>query len=775
MTYLLALHLLMAVLCVALAPHLGSRTFAVAALAPGTGFVWLLTQAPDVVSGQQVRAELPWAAALQLAVPLRLDTLALLLALLVTGVGAVVLAYSVRYFAERDHGIGRTAAVMVLFAGSMLALVLADHLLALYVAWELTTVCSFLLIGDDGRSAQARRAAMRALMVTTGTGFAMLFGLVLLGEQAGSYRISTILDDPPQGGVTATAITLILVGVLGKSAQVPLHPWLPAAMVAATPVSAYLHAAAMVKAGLYLVARLAPAFADVVTWKPVLLTAGVATMLLGGWRALAQTDLKRLLAFGTIAQLGFILVLLAAGTRTAALAGAAMLLAHGLFKSTLFLVVGVIDHEAGTRDLRELSGVRRRAPALAVLAVLACASMAGLPPTLGYLGKEAALTAFVAPAPGGLWVLAGLTVGSVLTIAYTLRFLWGAFADRPGVAVRMQRAPMSSVVPTAAVALAGVAAGCYPHGVDVLASGYASAYPAVGGSYHLSLWHGLTTPLLLSLLTLTAGTALHLARGPLAAARGRIPATPAAQTGQDRAAAILVTGARRFTGLTQVGSLPTYLVVILAAVAAGPGMMLLLRVGVPTDVRLWDTPSQAVVVAGLTAAVVGAVAARRRLTAVILVSAAGYLVAALFVIHGAPDLALTQVLVETLTLLLFVLVLRRMPRGMRVAPAPLRALGVVVSGIVGVFATLVTLAVGARHAPSRSAQGYFRRAPEAGGTDVVSVILSKFRALDTLGEVTVLALAATGVASLVLVSGRMGRPPRPGDPQPAPDQAEAQP
>ncbi|GAB3344726.1 hydrogen gas-evolving membrane-bound hydrogenase subunit E [Modestobacter lapidis] len=774
MIALLLAHLVLAAVAAALSTRLGSRALAVGALAPAISFAWLAAAAPDVLAGQPRRAAWTWADTLGLEVPLLLDGLSLLLGLVVTGVGALVLLYGVHYFAGREHGMARTSAVLVLFAGAMLGLVLADNVLALYVAWELTTVCSFLLIGDEGRDGAHRSAALRALLVTTGAGFALLLGLLLLGDAAGTYRLSAIVAAPPEGAQAATAVVLVLVGALAKSAQVPFHPWLPAAMVAPTPVSAYLHAAAMVKAGLYLVARLAPAFAEVLPWRPIVLAVGVATMVLGGWRALAQTDLKRLLAYGTIAQLGFLLVLLGAGTRTAALAGATMLLAHAAFKATLFLVVGIIDHEAGTRDLRELNGVARRAPGLAAVAVLACLSMAGLPPTLGYLGKEAAFEAFLEPGTGHRWVLAGIVAGSVLTVAYTLRFLWGAFADRPGVEQRLEhRPPPGFLAPAAVLGGAGLLGGLLPPVVDALAGGHADAYP-LEHSYHLALWHGFSPPLFLSLFTLAAGAALHLGRDRVAAARSALPAGPSAEGSEDRLARGVLAAAGALTRRTQIGSLPGYLVVVLLVVCVGPGGVLLVQVGLPARFRAWDTPGQAIVGAVVVAAVVGVVLIHRRITAVLVLSAVGYLVGLLFLVHGDPDLALTQVLVETLTLLVFVLVIRRMPPEVRRPPEVLRGARAGVALLVGALATLATLTISARHVPSRSIEGYFSKAPEAGGPNVTNVIITEFRALDTVGEVTVLAIASTGVASLVLVTSRLRGTPRGGHRQPAAARQEAE-
>lgn len=760
MTYLLGLHLVAAVVCAALSPRLGSRVFLVGAIAPAASFAWLCLQIGSVLGGDELHASIPWADSLGLRVPLRLDGLGLLLGLLVTGIGTVVMVYSVGYFTRRGPDITRHSPLLVFFAGSMLALVLADHLIGMYVAWELTTVCSFLLIGNGGREPEARAAAFRALLVTTGAGFAMLLGLILLGAEAGSYRISTLLVQPPHGTTSSIATALVLVGALAKSAQMPFQAWLPAAMVAATPVSAYLHAAAMVKAGVYLVARLSPAFAESMPWHEVVLATGLITMIVGGWRAMNQTDLKRLLAFGTIAQLGFLLVLLGAGTHTAALAGATLLVAHALFKSALFLVVGALEHRTGTRDIRELSGVSHRAPGLTVVAVLAGVSMAGLPPTIGYLGKEAALQAFLEPgAPAGAWVLAGIVVGSAFTLAYTLRFLWGAFGGRSRAKEGGPHRAAALAAPIAIVALPGIVLSLLPGSVGQLAGGYASAYPPHGSSYHLALWHGLTPALQLSMLSLILGAALHLTRDRTTALRKLTGIGPSAQAIEDGVANGVTAMAHRVTSLTQVGSLPTYLLVMLVVVSVVPITVLASGVDIPTDVRWWDTPWQAVLAIGISAVVGGAVATRHRLSAVLLVSASGYLVAGLFVIHGASGLALVQVLVETLTLLLFVVVLRRMGPHVRLSMVPrLNAQAAVAAGA-GLLAAGATLATGARHHPPRALKGYFHEAPHVGGPNVVNVIITEFRALDTLGEVAVLVVAATGIASLVLVSGRLGQAP----------------
>lgn len=374
------------------------NTFYGLAAVPAGSFVWLLLQRDAVYQGAYGQASaappftgsavteiLPWIPELKIELAFRMDPLAWIMSLLVLGVGALVLVYCARYFKNKDSNLGGFGAQLLAFAGAMFGLVTADDLLLMFIFWELTTVLSYLLIGYARTRLSARRSALQALMVTTAGGLAMLVGLIILGSSAGTYRISAILEQAPglttgpAAGAVGAAVVLILIGAVTKSALIPFHFWLPGAMAAPTPVSAYLHAAAMVKAGVYLVARLAPGFAETAYWLPMVLGLGLATMLVGGYRALRQTDIKLILAYGTVSQLGFLTMVVGLGKPDAALAGLALLLAHGLFKATLFLVVGIIDHQSGTRDLRKLSGVYKSSRALAVVAAIGAASMAGIP------------------------------------------------------------------------------------------------------------------------------------------------------------------------------------------------------------------------------------------------------------------------------------------------------------------------------------------------------------------------------------------------------------
>ncbi|WP_229401188.1 Na+/H+ antiporter subunit A [Micromonospora okii] len=770
MLVLLILHLVAALVAPLLVRWWGPRACYPLALAPAAAFGWAVARAPAVRDGGALVETYPWVPQLRLELAFRLTTLSWLLTLLVGGVGALVLVYCARYFAAGAVGLAQFAAVLVAFAGAMLGLVLADDLLLLYVFWELTTIFSYLLIGHSAQRRASRWAATQALTVTTLGGLAMLVGFLMLGRHAGGYRWSVIAADLPHGGYLVTAVLLVLAGALAKSAILPFSSWLPQAMAAPTPVSAYLHAAAMVKAGVYLLGLLAPALATVGPWRPVVVTAGLLTLLAGGWAALRQVDLKLLLAYGTMSQLGLLAVVLGAGTAQAALAGTVMLLAHALFKAALFLVVGAIDHSTGTRDLRLLSGLGRRAPLLTAVAVLAAASMAGLPPLVGFVAKEAVLAAFT----DHPLVLAGLVAGTALTVAYSARFVWGAFVRRPHVEpTEPAPIPAAMLGPPALLAAAGLALGLLAGPLGGLLRPYAELFGPVHEK--LALWHGPTAALGLSALAIGGGAALFALRGPLAPVLARVRAPVSGARGYEGLTRALDRLAIEVTSVTQRGSLPQYLGTILVVLVVVPGGAMLTAGPWRRPVALWDTPLQLMVGLITAAAALLAVGARRRLTAMLLVGVTGYGTAMIFVLHGAPDLALTQFLVETATIAVFVLVLRRLPERFSVRPLRRarwvrRSTGVAV-GVV--LAGLGLVAAGARTAPPVSldfpalavAQGY--------GRNVVNVTLVDIRAWDTMGELSVLVATATGVASLVFQRSRTGpRPRRPRRPERPPRRPE---
>ncbi len=715
-----------------------------------------------------VEQTVEWAPAIGLEITLRIDALSVLMSLLVSGIGALVLFYYACYAKRGDKNVARNSSLLVTFAGAMLGLVLVDDIFSLYLFWELTTVCSFLLVGGDGTTRRSRRSATQALLVTAAGGLSMLLGLILLAVASGTGRVSEIVADPPPGSLlVSVAVILVLAGAFTKSAQFPFHFWLPAAMVAPTPVSAYLHAAAMVKAGVYLVARFAPGFHQLPAWWIPVVVLGLWTMILGAVRALRQNDLKTLLAFGTVSQLGFLMVLVGSGGFVSALAGATLILAHGLFKSTLFLVTGVIDKQVGTRDVRHLSGLGRRWPFLAGVATLALASMAGVPPLLGFVGKEAALEAFLHGGPlgptAGRIVLVGLALGSALTVAYSLRFLVGAFGTRPGVGPLRVDAPSALfVAPVVIPAVASLVLGLVPAWVELFAGKYAEAYPSEGVRYHLALWHGVNVPLLLSVLILAAGYLVYRATWIVRRFAGRLPRAMQAEPSYLAIVGALDRLARWLTGRLQVGSLPVYLGVIVVTVSVVPTLGLLGGLGGPTELRFADSWVQPVLVVVLLVAAGAVVLARRRLTAVLLTGLVGYSIGALFVVEGGVDLALAQFLVESLTLVVFVFVLRRFPSSFgkdRPRPGRVRWVKGAVAALGGtVVAVLAVLVSGSRSGLPQTSHEYIARAePEAGATNVVNSIIVDFRAFDTLGEVTVLAVAAIGAASLILAAHRQPR------------------
>ncbi|MFD1825364.1 Na+/H+ antiporter subunit A [Mumia zhuanghuii] len=772
MLFLLLAHLVAAAAAPALVRTFDRHAFLLLALVPGASFVWLLLQGPEVTGpdARTLTETYEWVPTIGLEIGLRLDTLSWTLALLVTGVGALVLFYCTWYFRSYDPALWRFSGAFTAFAGSMLGLVLSRDALLLYVFWELTTVFSYILVGHNPERVANRRAAMTALIVTTFGGLAMLVGLIMLGQDAGSYRIDAIMALSPTGAATATAIALVLIGALSKSALVPFHFWLPGAMAAPTPVSAYLHAAAMVKAGVFLVAVMAPAFADAALWRPTLLVLGVLTMIVGGLRALGQHDVKLLLAYGTVSQLGFLVAVVGLGTRAAALAGVAMVVAHALFKAALFMVVGIVDHSAHTRDLRKLSRLRPAMPWLFGFTVLAAASMAGIPPMLGFVAKESVYGAFVdvvstgdgtgiGPVAGSL-VLAGLVFGSLLTMAYTLRFVWGVFGDKPGVdqPANLVPVPAGFATPTALLASASLVLAFFGSGLTKLWAGYDHQFPEGDHHAELALWHGFSPALGLSVVAVLGGIALFTWQQR----RALVPAAPWMPSAERAYEGIMRNTDRlavEVTGRTQRGSLPFYLGSILVVVLLIPGTALVLNRTWTEDVVWFDSAAQAVVAILLGVAAVLTVRSRRRLKAVLLAGVAGYCTAMLFLLHGAPDLALTQVLVETVTLVVFVLVLRRMAPYFSDRPLTrARWIRVGIGALSGTFASAIALATAGVRIGDPISVAFAESAVEyGGGHNIVNVTLVDIRAWDTMGELSVLVVAATGVASLIfLITGRGG-------------------
>ncbi|WP_261624568.1 Na+/H+ antiporter subunit A [Nesterenkonia marinintestina] len=766
--------------------RLGRPTFFVLAGVNLAAMIYVaVTYLPSVLSADQgagvgdprgpPSAVYEWLPEFGVSFAFRLDALSMVMSMLILGVGALVMLYCARYFAASERAAGPFAAQLFAFGAAMFGIVISDDIIMMFIFWEITTVLSFLLIGYSAHRIFARRSATQALIVTKLGGLTMLVGLLWVGELAGSNRLSDIMAAGPElsGTQVDLAVILVLVGALSKSALVPFHFWLPAAMAAPTPVSAYLHAAAMVKAGVYLVARFAPGFHETSFWLPIVLGFGLATMLVGAYRALRQTDIKLVLAYGTVSQLGFLVMINGLGTENAALAGIAMLLAHGLFKAALFMVVGIIDHESGVRDLRVLSGLGRTQRPLLWISVISAASMAGLPPLFGFVAKEVVFESFFEAAEtdgGWFWVvMVGVVVASVLTFAYSARFLWGTFAtkrDDEGAVLEDTRfhGPVDLVflAAPAVLTLATVVFAFWPAPIEAMISPYTDLFGPIepGASItYLALWHGFTIVLGLSALTWVLGALMFVGRRGIAAAQERVPALVDAERSYRASIRGIDAFSQALTSRTQSGSLGHYLFIILAVATVLPLVAVIyVKGGIPTP-DAWiiaEEPLQVVLGVIVVAGGIGAVLAPKRFMAVLMVGLCGYGIAGLLGLQGAPDLALTLLLVESIILVVFVLALRTLPAGIwtRSRTSSKLSRAVLAVGFALAMMGLAALSVSARSERPVSEEYPWMSLDIGHGANIVNVTLVDIRVWDTFGEVTVIAAAATGVASLIFVKRR---------------------
>jgi multicomponent Na+:H+ antiporter subunit A len=703
-----------------------------------------------------------WIAGLGLRFDLALDGFATMMVLIISLLGVIVLWYSIEYFSDHVAYV-RFVGVFVIFAGAMTGLVMSADLFTMFVFWELTSVCSFLLIGLNDESAAARSSALRALLVTGAGGLCLLAGVILFQVATGTSSFSELAAASPDGTLITVAALLALTGAFTKSAQFPFHFWLPGAMSAPTPVSAYLHSATMVKAGIVLMARLAPIVGHEDLWRWTVVLAGGTTMIFGGIRAMRQTDTKLLLAHSTVSQLGFLTILVGLGVPGATYAGVAHLLAHAVFKAGLFLSVGIVDHATGTRDIRKLSGVGRSMPVVAWLTGLSAASMAGLIPLFGFATKEKSLVALLdADEKAGTVANVALIlviVGSVLSVAYSVRLMRGLFGTKPELYETPIEHPPSwfgLVLPMGLTVVASVIAGLFAATVGGWLDSPAKALdPAAYGA--LALWPGINTAFLISVGVVIVGAVLS----------GLIPIRPWRNPIKISGEAIfqflfdgLMTVSKRITRVAQSGSLLAYNAIIFVVIIAALGAAVLTDFGAGfSDLVFADSFNQVAVVILASVFTVGIVITQQRFVAALLMGGLGFACALIFVMFGAPDLALTQILVETLIIVVFLLVLRQLPRAFehRNKFAP-RSARMVIALIVGVLMAMFTVMIsGSRSAPTTGNQYTELALPEAGGKNIVNVILVDFRAIDTLGEITVLAVAAVGIANLVRMANRRRR------------------
>ncbi len=720
--------------------------------------VYFASLLPTVVAGETVRHSAAWVPTLSVNFSFYLDGLSLLFALLITGIGTSIVIYTGGYL-KGHPDLGKFYLILLLFMASMLGLVLADNIVTLFVMWELTSLTSYLLIGFNHTEFRSRRAATQALFVTAGGGLALLAGLILLAGMGGSWEISELLT---KGEVLREhpwylgALVLVLVGAFTKSAQFPFHFWLPNAMEAPTPVSAYLHSATMVKAGVYLLARLQPALGGTEVWSSTLMAFGLATLLTGATLTFRHTDLKRLLAYSTVAALGALVFAIGMVPLTSyygAVGFATFLLAHSLYKGGLFMAAGAVDHEAGTRDINQLSGLFRVMPITGVAVVLAALSLAGLPPVLGFIGKEVLYLASLQAAPVwmiGLAVL-GFAVGATLALILTVPF----FRGKPPAEVR--EGPPSLWLGPLVLAGLGLLVGLFPGLYNPLADAVATAVKGTATTYHLKLWPGFNLALLLSLLTVALGVGLYLLYPRLQAWMAQDPVP-----GPENAYVALLRGlmglAARAERLLQSGSLRAYLVWVFVGLSGLVGLALLQSGTLPWPSQTSAVnPAKAVLMALMLLGALLVLRLRSHLGMVVVVGIVGAGVALLFLLQNAPDLSITQFLVETLTAILIALVLLQIrnigevPRG--------RWLDKAVALLFGGILTLLMLGMLTEPIELHLSNFFSEKSlPEGLGRNIVNVILVDFRGLDTFGEITVVGLAGLGVYALLKRLRREGKP-----------------
>ena len=728
----------------------------------------------SVSNGTPWMVQREWIPRLGVELAFRVDGLSLLFGLLISGIGVLVVIYSYGYFkTHKSHA--RLQWLLLAFMLAMLGLVTADNILLLFVFWELTTVTSFLLVGFDHENAKARRSALQALLVTGGGGLALLVGLIMLGNASDSYLLSEIIAKGISEGPSIAEhphypiiLTLILLGAFTKSAQFPFHFWLPNAMAAPSPVSAYLHSATMVKAGIYLMMRLQPSLGGTDAWFYTLIAAGAITAVWSSMMALRQTDMKLMLAWTTVMALGTITMFLASDLRIAALAAVTFLLVHAFYKCALFLVIGNVDKGTGTREIHKLGSLIKHMPITSIVASLAALSMAGLPPFLGFIGKELKYEGALAIADNPWLVVAAAVSANAMMVAIALSFVFRVFLGGQSAITRTPREV--SVLMWAGpllLAAAGLATGIFP---DILAK--TIIQPAVGEilatttEVKLSLWHGINGPLILSIVTVALGLLMFFKFKVVGEKINTLVDT--LRVSGDNAYEYLLNGvisiAKSVTNRLQTGSLSHYLTIVLSVfVISVAATMLYQSVGIFPSNLSPVTPLVLLIVTLMILAAIVVAFSSSRLLSICALGIVGSGVAVLFLIFGAIDVAITQLMVETLFVVLIATVLVKLPRfpiGQQQHPGRGGvARDAVIAIAAGVIMTIITLGVSLAPLDLSVTQFFEENSlTKAYGRNIVNVILVDFRALDTLGEVAVVATAAMAVIALLKVRAHPQRP-----------------
>ncbi|MCO8043848.1 monovalent cation/H+ antiporter subunit A [Acinetobacter bohemicus] len=732
-----------------------------------SSFLLLVSQAPAVFKGAVITQSWSWLPQLGIDFSFRLDSLGLLFSLLISGIGTLIYIYAYYYLSPKNS-LSKLYILLMLFMAAMLGISLSNNLLILLVFWEMTSISSFLLVGYWSNYEAAQRGSRMALTITGMGGLAMLGGFILLGQMTGTYQIDQILTMTEQiqaHHLFVPTLLLILLGAFTKSAQFPFHFWLPNAMAAPTPVSAYLHSATMVKAGLFLVARLLPIFAGAALFHNIVTFVGLFTLLIAAFFAIFKEDLKGLLAYSTISHLGLIMCLLGIGSPLAVAAAIFHIINHATFKAALFMIAGIIDHESGTRDLRKLSGLWQLLPFSATLTMITAASMAGMPLTNGFLSKEMFFTELVSTLSGPVMVVSAIaaTLAGIFAVAYSIRLVHGVFFDGPlGQQVPNKTAhepPFGMRAPATLLAILCILVGLLPALlVENIVNSTARAATqnfAFEGT-HLALWHGINLPLLMSLVALIGGVIFYFALAKGGTIR-EIDLDPKLGRLQGRILfdlflKSLLLNSRRFRRATENGKLQSYLLWIMLFTTTLVALPLIGN-GITAGTReLTHAPTLAIVLWLLLFSACWMMLwfHHERIKAVLISGAVGLVVTMVFIGFSAPDLALTQITVDVVTTVLLLMSLSLLPQLTPYESSMSRRWRdaiIAITGGVGI-AVIAWLILTRDH---NSLSWFFlqQSIPLGGGTNVVNVILVDFRGFDTFGEITVLGIAAIGVLSLM--------------------------
>ncbi|MGE7876203.1 Na+/H+ antiporter subunit A [Peribacillus muralis] len=759
-------------------------------------FTYFLRFIPLTKQGDVITETAPWIPSLGIHVDFYVDGLGLLFALLITGIGSLVVLYSIFYLSKEKEKLNQFYVFLLLFMGAMLGVVLSDNLIVLYSFWEFTSLSSFLLIGYWNERERSRYGAQKSLLITVLGGLSLLGGIILLSIMGNTFSIRELIAQSGQlmdHALFTPALLLVLLGAFTKSAQFPFHIWLPDAMEAPTPVSAYLHSATMVKAGIYLVARLSPVFAESGLWLWLVSITGLITLLWGSFSAIKQTDLKAILAFSTISQLGLIMSLLGLGAAAlhyesmgenlyvaATVAAVFHLINHATFKGSLFMVAGIIDHETGTRDIKKLGGLMQVMPITFTIAVIGAFSMAGLPPFNGFLSKEMFLASMVNVLELNIFnmdtwgvlfpVIAW--VASVFTFIYSMIVVLKPFTGKFQADLldrKPHEAPIGMLVSPIILALLVIIFGIFPNllSATIIEPAVTGIQPSLAADdfhVHIAFWHGLTPELFMTIGIIAVGFVLYLSLPKWHKSLQSLPERLSLNALYDNGLRGLERSSASIMKLLMTGSLRTYLLSIFLFFILSLGFTIYWK-----DAFTLDTGHFApigfyeLLLAGvIVVAAIAILFAKSRLTSIIILGAVGYAISLFFVLLRAPDLALTQLVIETISVSLFLLCFFHLPlmASRKEERISFRLNNAVISVGVGVIVTLIALSAHSNKLFDSISSYYLENAyKEAGGKNVVNVILVDFRGLDTMFEITVLSIAALGIFAMIKLRLTRGKDP----------------